>query len=868
MDQKETAKNKAASLRRKAEQLALERSAPAAQAGVTFSPEELQGLVHELQVHQIELEMQNDELRQTHDELAAAQSRYFDLYNLAPVGYLVLNLNGSILQANLTAARLLGTERSRLVNRPFNSFIERNHLLVYRQQFKDLAQIVAPQNCDLVMQRRDGSQFWARMEVSSELNEDGVQVYQVVIIDISDRKQAEENLRENQKNLQTIFDSMSEGLALNELVFDKNGEIIDYRILNASRAFHSVADFKGEQVIGGLASQLYNMSHATINAFWKERRDKHTTTVTEMLSPLNQRWFYVATSPLFENKFVTTFIDITERKQQEAALEQYSNHLEELVLGRTAEMESARNQAEAANHAKDDFLAVMSHEIRTPLNGVLGMAQLLMQTSLTEKQRTYLANLQISGETLMAVINNVLDFSKIESGKLELEALDFNLEETLDKLAVSLAHTAAEKSLEFRIDPASEIPPMLIGDPVRLDQVLLNLLGNAIKFTQTGRVVLNVRLLEESLHSVRLEFAVRDTGIGISDEQQAQLFKPFSQADSSINRKYGGSGLGLTISQRLVRAMGGEISVASQPGQGSTFSFALTFERSAKENGQVMTQARSAQISPAQVLQTLRGGRILVVEDNAINRLVAKDMLKSLGLLAFMSASGEQALTMVQEEHFDAILMDIQMPGLDGYQTTAHIRSHPGLNPRAIPIIAMTANAQDSDRRKALEAGLNDYLAKPINLTQLANVLARWVKPAAPAPAPAPVPARTVQAGQADLPESLAAIDMVSALARLGDNRKLYRRVLLLFESEHGRDIEKIRAAMQASDWELARRLAHSLKGLAGTLGADELYAAARTLETAFAGADSPAFEPALADVEQCLGVVLGAIATLDKTPA
>ncbi len=293
--------------------------------------------------------------------------------------------------------------------------------------------------------------------------------------------------------------------------------------------------------------------------------------------------------------------DITERKQAESELQQYRDHLEDLVRTRTAELEIAKEHAETANRAKSDFMAVMSHEIRTPMNGVIGMTGLLQQTALTDKQRNYLAKLQLSGLSLLGTINEILDFSKIESGKLQLEATTFDLDDVLTMLSSNVAYRAWEKHLELVFDTAPGIPRLLLGDPTRLGQVLLNLLGNAIKFTEAGEVAVQILLREQTAEQVKLEFSVRDTGIGMSDETLAHLFEAFTQADSSTSRNYGGSGLGLTISQRLVQMMGAEISVESQPGKGSVFTFALGFGR---------------QTMPLADTQELDLRRVLVVDDN------------------------------------------------------------------------------------------------------------------------------------------------------------------------------------------------------------------------------------------------------------
>gem|GEM_PF-192522 len=593
---------------------------------------------------------------------------------------------------------------------------------------------------------------------------------------------------------------------------------------------------------------VLDLQSPSLNAF-----DQDDIAVLETLAA--QVSVAIENARLYEN----VRVELAERRKAEAELLEHRAHLEELVRERTEDLSIAKEQAEAANRAKSVFLAIMSHEIRNPMNGILGMTHLVLQTELTDKQRNYLANLQVSGQSLLVTINDILDFSKIESGKLDIEKTNFSLDDVLTSLSSTVAYRAQSKGLELVFNTSPGIPDILVGDPYRLGQVLQNLVGNAIKFTDMGEVVVKTDLKEKRPGQLTLQFSVLDSGIGMTESQLAELFQPFTQADSSTSRKYGGSGLGLTISQRLVQLMGGEIRVESRYGYGSTFTFEIMFEcppelvpasaiqipefsgihvlvvddniqvlesmRSALESfsfrvtttrsaesglgllkqdldiglvimdwripggmdgmeailqirqdpvlhdtlaillvsaeerlrqvdgnlldgflikpvtrsqlfdmlmqviGQNNTVNKSRGTSPitGAIISKLNGAHVLLVEDNQINQLVADELLTSMGLKVSIASDGEQAVEMVKKDQFDAILMDIQMPGMDGYRATSLIRQDPGLNAGGLPIIAMTANAMGEDRQKALDAGLNDYISKPVDVTQLVAVMLRWV---------------------------------------------------------------------------------------------------------------------------------------------
>ena len=430
--------------------------------------------------------------------------------------------------------------------------------------------------------------------------------------------------------------------------------------------------------------------------------------------------------PLFSISLFDRYNVIRHENEQAQALALETEHkmvaqLEQKVSERTQEMREAKEQAEQADQAKSTFLANMSHEIRTPMNGIIGLSYLaLKDKQLPTHQQEYLSKIQSSSTSLLNIINDILDFSKIEAGQLDMETTPFTLDSVLKQSSDVTFYKATEKGVEIKLDIAGDIPQGLMGDPTRLQQILVNLTNNAIKFTEQGSITLQGVLLQQKDERALIQFSVKDTGIGMSSEQQAKLFRPFSQADSSTTRRYGGTGLGLSISKQLVEMMGGEISVESQINHGSTFQFSVWVE---------VDQSLTADTSPStvdydQITDQLKGLEVLLVEDNIVNQMVAKEVLTSAGIIVTIANNGQEAVEAAQRYPYHLILMDIQMPILDGYEASQQIRKLEGY--RDTPIIAMTANAMRGDREKAIQAGMNDHLTKPIDVDLLYQQLLHW----------------------------------------------------------------------------------------------------------------------------------------------
>jgi two-component system, sensor histidine kinase and response regulator len=907
--------------------------------------------------------IRTDITRQKEIEAEIERSRRFleGVTNAIGEGIYVLDGRGRCTFVNPEAERLLGWESDELIGQLFHDVTHWRHA-DGRPMPRDACPIMTAVSRGEIYRsdgeffiRRDGSHF--PVAVVSVPLRDGNRIIGSVTAfeDISQRKADLERLRESEERFRQVANTAQEAI----ITIDEMGLITFW-----NSAATTIFGYQSEEILGKpllcLMPEMHHEPHLRgLQRAVKSGRMVHVGETLEL--------------PALRNDGTEIAIEVSLSHWQSGGHHFFTGMARDITERRRmlGELAKARDRAEENSRLKSEFLANMSHEIRTPMNAVIGLSHLALQTRLDERQYGYISKIQSSARNLLGIINDILDFSKIEAGRLQVESIPFRLDEVLNQVAAVTAVRAEEKGLELLLSLPADLPVTLMGDPLRIGQVLTNLASNAVKFTEQGEVTLRLRPINRQVDAITLEFAVVDTGIGLSEAQISRLFAAFTQADASTTRKYGGTGLGLAISKQLVALMGGDLSVISQPGVGSTFAFDLTLALSDQVLPRVYDQAQAVRdlrvlvaddrdsarevltemvasfgmrvesvasgkavlsrlaevnghgssdpfmlllidwhmpemdgltalkqidlldaiaikprailvtahtedeviehtavrqipmltkpVTPSPLLNTILqlyelptdarkhdmgylrdddahqgilGAHVLLVEDNAINRQVAGEMLEDLGLTVSYAHHGKEAIEQVMATTYDIVLMDVQMPVMDGYAATHEIRQR--YSDAKLPIIALTAHAMSGDRDRCLAAGMNDYLTKPLEPDQLFQMLVRWIEPAQ----------RTTRLptarthGESESLLNLPEVDQLSGIGRLRGNHRLYRDLLLRFLHDYQGDVGRV-AELPTWEHSAALQWVHGLKGVSATLGMTALAAEAASVENALRSSQS-----------------------------
>lgn len=748
-------------LRQRAEAIAGEAEMPLPENLEQLSPGAIRTIVHELHVHQIQLEMQNEELRRTQTELNAARARYFDLYDLAPMGYCTLSVKGLILEANFKVATLLGMTRGALINQPFVRFIFKEDLDLYYLHRQQDYGTGTPQLCELRMMKQDGAPFWCHLATTLTQAGDASE-YRMVICDITMRKQTEEALCKREGEFRRIMETAREGIG----VTDKN-----WRITFVNNQMAELLGYAPREMVGRPLEDFVfaeDKEHCTQRMREREQGQDGYHECRFLGKDGTKIWATVSATAQIDRdgKFTGSFFmltDITERKE-----------------------------AEASSKAKSDFLALISHEIRTPLNTLVGFSSLARKINDPIVLQQYLDIIDQSSRSLMDLVNDILDMSKIESGQLHLESISFNPADTIDLLVWQYGPLAKQKNLDFQVTKATDLPVWMSGDPIRLRQVLANLIANAIKFTESGNITLTISAMVSSSDKdcVTLRFKVQDTGIGITQDNLALLFQPFWQIDPSITRKYGGTGLGLAIVRSLVQLMCGRIEVTSEEGRGSCFVVELPFRVCRPP---LYNEVATPVIDPL---------AILVVEDNAFNRLYLTERLTLWGHAVTPAESAFQALELTARHRYDLIILDVRMPDMDGIELTRRLRRREKEHhARPVRIIACTGDAERATKERCLAAGIQAVLYKPLNPDKLAQAITGQ------------------KAASVEINTQTSSCRITDrVMADMGYDSAKIEEYLQLLSDDIRCDLKRLDQAMDMDDRMTLKTAAHTLKGLCGHL--------------------------------------------------
>ncbi|WP_045214993.1 PAS domain S-box protein [Desulfonatronovibrio magnus] len=917
-----------------------------------FPMDEIESLVESLNIHKVELEIQNEELRTAQGDLEKSQQKYFDLYEAAPVGFVIMRENGLVVDANLTTVNKLGTNRQKITNRPFHLYVFVDDLSIFHNHLRQVFSQQQSAQCEVRLRSGEQKYIYARLDSRPMDASHNAELCLTSFVDITSQKKLEQALRASEEKFRKIIERTPLGICIT----NEDG-VFEY----VNPSYTQIYGWQPHELLGRQFTMVVNPDE---KKEWMQRHHDFLTTGSEVKGKWRVRHKNGHEITIKADAAHYTGDDKRPRKAtfvtditKEAELEQ--------------EIIRARDMAEKASRAKSEFLANMSHEIRTPMNGIIGMVELLYGADPNEEQKQYLDMIRSSSHALMGIINDILDLAKIEAGKMELEAAEFDLPGCVRDALRSVASGAGKKQLEIALRVDSRVG-LVVGDSVRVRQIIYNLAGNAVKFSESGYVLTEVRLLQHDDKEIELDFAVSDTGIGIDEDKLAGIMDPFIQSDSSTTRKFGGTGLGLAITRQLVASMGGTLNVNSIKGKGSVFSFNLKlgapgkrekkpeyiagFDRafvyqqndltacivmdylkelsvpgekidSAQALEKALSQAElqqqkvlfvlnldydqqeqlrvvsiveskalSGNVYFAGVCQNILPGdmarfrehglekvlikpfsfedfrssimgltiaeveaapvadrdirpqdvipskklHVLVAEDNSVNQVLSRKILAKRGHTVDLASNGQEAFEKFKQNQYDLILMDIQMPDVDGFEATRLIREYEQnvLNISAdldaqhkdsdqtskivkrIPIIALTAYATKQDREKCLDAGMDDYISKPIDMPKLNARLGLYE--------------RTEASAEGD---SIVR-ELEDALESLDGDSELLKELISIFIQENEDYLNDLKKAMDTNDRKLLVMAAHRVKGALSVFKNEEIIFQAAAIEEIAAHGD------------------------------
>jgi signal transduction histidine kinase/CheY-like chemotaxis protein len=803
--------SKADSLRQKAEGLLKNKLL---KPNSQLSEPDMLRLIHELEVHQIELEMQNEELVLAKENAELSEKKYTELYDFAPTGYLTLTSNGEIAGLNFMASRILGKERSLLIKRKFGLFVTENTRTEFNNFLKLVFASKVKQFCDVTISSEDNVPI--HVNIDGIISQDNNQCF-LTLTDITERVKTKIALDESVEKYYITKKDLKKAQSV-------------AHIGNWKWDFRTKEYIWSDEMfnIFGINKESYSSPLGEVIVKIVHPEDLHLVLPTEnpeliQRKPIEYRIIlpdksirYIweeageTINDVYGNPLLITGIaqDITDRKITEIEITRAKEAAElatEIAERAKRKAESATLIAEEAVKAKQQFLSNMSHEIRTPMNAIIGFTKVLLKTSLSEKQKEYLAAIKMSGDALIVLINDILDLAKVDAGKMTFKQIPFKMASSISAMLHLFEPKIQEKNLVLIKNYDQRIPEVLVGDPVRLHQIILNLVSNSVKFTSQGTITIGVHLLEETDEQVTIEFAVSDTGIGIEQDKIELIFENFQQAYSVTSSLYGGTGLGLAIVKQLVEKQGGSISVKSELTKGSTFSFSLNFM---KTNAEAEYEPEIVEIE-----QVIKNLKILVVEDIELNQLLMKTILEDFGFACDVAHDGKIAIDKIQKDTYDIILMDLQMPVMNGFKTTEYIRDT--MN-STIPIIALTADVTTVDLIKCKAAGMNDYIAKPIDEKLLYNKIIGLVKANVPI-------SKTIQPKMEQQPNSKCTnLDYLNL--RTKSNPQLMIQIISTYLNQTPTLVSVMKQGLIDKDWDMLYSAAHKMIPSFSIVGMNSIF--------------------------------------------